>query len=169
MGLIVENGSQVPNANSYETLAGVRAYAANRGVVLSVDDPTLTGQLILACDFLESFTEQYVGRPTSFSQALSWPRSNVQFDPDSPFPNNAIPTALIQAQDEAVIAISAGVVLQPNVDYSKGGFVIEKKVDVLLTKYSEMIGTTTQPLLPKVMAKLQLLLNPMAVMQTVRV
>jgi len=168
MALIIEDGSGVAGANSYEGLAGVRAYAADRGITL-LDDPTVTAQLIIACDYLESFSDQYVGRPTSFTQSLSWPRSSVQFDPDNPFPDNEIPIALIQAQDEAVIAQFQGVVLQPNVDYSSGGFIIEEKVDVLLTKFSERIGTTSQPQLAKVMSRLKGLLNPAVSLRTVRV
>src|ERR1700729_2165192 len=102
--LIVEDGSQVPSANSYETTAGVRTYAANRGIVLSDDDTILVPQLILACDYIESYASQFVGAQVSYTQALSWPRKCVMFTLDTPFPTNQIPAALIQAQDEAVIA-----------------------------------------------------------------
>lgn len=169
MGLIVEDGSGVANANSYETLAGVRAYALNRGVVLSAVDSVVIAQLILGTDYLESFAQQYVGAPTSYTQALSWPRQQVQFDPDNPFPTNKIPVQLIAALDQCVIAQFQGIVLMPTVDHSAGGFVIEDKVDVLTTKFSERIGTTSAPLLPSVMSLLQSLLNPNVSLKTVRV
>ena len=167
--LIVEDGSGVTNANSYETVAGVRAYALNRGIVLSAVDNDVIVQLITACDYLESFADQYVGQPVLYTQALSWPRQMVQFDPNTPFPTNAIPTQLIQAQDEAVIAIFQGITLQPDVDYSGGGYLIEAKVGPIISKYSEKIGTTSEPILPKVMAKLKMLLNPGVALRTVRV
>lgn len=169
MPLIVEDGTGVANANSYITLAVARTYASLRGIVLSVDDPTLTAQVILAADFLESFAQQYVGSPTLFTQSLSWPRQGVLFDPNNPYPNNQIPIQLLNAQCEAVIAETAGIILQPTTDYGTSGFVVEEKVDVLTTKYSEHIGTSGEPILRKVMACLVMLLNPAVAIKTVRV
>lgn len=169
MPLIVEDGTGVANANSYTTLSQARAYALLRGIVLSADDSILTAQIILATDYLESFALQYVGQPTSYTQSLSWPRKSVQFDPDNPYPSNAIPPQLISAQCQAVIEEFNGITLQPSVDRSQGGFVTESKVGPLDTKYSEKIGTTSEPFLPKVSALLSALLNPGVALKTVRV
>lgn len=169
MALTVEDGSGVPNANSYGTIAGARAYAVDRGIALSATDSVVSSQLIIGTDFLESFADRYVGRPTSFTQSLSWPRKCVNFDPDNLFPSNQIPVSLVQALYQAVIEQSNGIDLQPTVDHTQGGFIIQEKVDVLETRYSERIGTTSDPLLPKVMALLSGLLNPKIAMTTVRV
>lgn len=170
MALIVEDGSGVPGANSYDTVANATSYAADRGITLPSDTTgTVTAWLILGTDYLESFTERYVGRPASFAQALSWPRQCVEFGPDNPFPDNEIPTQLVAALDQCVIAQFQGIVLQPLVDHTQGGYVIEDKVDVLITKFSERIGTTSSPLLPTVMSLLQTLLIPTAALRTVRI
>lgn len=170
--LIVETGAGVPNANSYDHSANCIAYALARGIVLPAD-PTEVGQvaswLVIGTDYLESFAARYVGQPTALTQSLSWPRMNVQFAPDTPYPSNVIPPQLIAALDECVIAQFNGLVLQPNVDHSQGGYVTESKVDVLITKFSEKIGTTSAPLLPKVASMLSQLLNPNVALRTVRV
>lgn len=169
--LIVENGTGVPNANSYDTVANAIAFAANRGITLPPDSGggQVSAWLVSGTDYLESFANQFVGRPVSFTQALSWPRQCVEFGPDNPFPSDEIPTQLIAALDQAVIAQFQGIVLMPTVDHSQGGYVIEDKVGPLITKYSEKIGTTSAPLLPAVMAQLQCLLIPGVALRTVRI
>lgn len=167
MALIVEDGSGVPDANSYGTLAGARAYASDRGVTLSATDADVIPLLINATDYLEDF--DYVGQPVSYTQSLSWPRINVQFDPANPFPDDELPPQLVAACYQAVIEQFNGITLQPSVDYSAGGYVTEDKTDVLTTKYSERIGTTTQPLLPKVDSLLRTITVPTPALRTLRV
>lgn len=167
MALIVEDGTGIPNANSYGTIVGARAYATDRGVTLLADD-VVTAQLINATDFLESF--DYVGKPVVYSQSLSWPRVQVFIDPDTPFPSNQLPVDLVRACYQCVIEQFNGVELQPTTDISGGGgFVTEEKVDVLTTKFSEKIFTTTAPLVPKVMSLLRGLLVVQQTLRTVRV
>lgn len=167
MALIVENGTGVDGANSYGDIAGARTYASDRGVTLGTDDQ-VSAQLILGTDYLQSFS--YVGRPVSFTQALAWPRTRVLFAIDSPFPDDEIPPQLIAALYQLVIEQFNGIELQPSVDsQSSGGFILEEKVDVLLTKYSEKISTTSQPILPKVDALLQGLIQPVPMLRTVRI
>lgn len=166
MALIVETGAGVANANSYGTVAGARSYATDRGVVLSADDNIVISQLINATDYLESLN--YVGVPVLNTQSLSWPRNQVQYDPDTPFPNNQIPVDLVAAQYELVIAQAAGFVIQPTTSYANGGYVLEESVDVIRTKYSEKIGTTSAPLMPKVRALLRNITIATPALQVIR-
>lgn len=167
MALIIEDGSGVTSANSYGTIAGARSYAADRGITLLTDD-VVSAQLVLACDYLQNF--DYVGDTIEDLQSLSWPRKNVRFASGDAFPDDTIPANLILAQYQLVIEQFNGVVLQPSIDYpGQGGFVTEEKVDVLMTKFSERIGTSTEPLLPKVDALLRGLIQPIPTLRTVRV
>lgn len=166
MALVVEDGSGVAGANSYATLAQAHAYAADRGVTLG-DDAAITAQLINATDYLESF--DYIGSPVSFTQSLSWPRINVIFDPDNPFPSNEIPPQLVAANCQLVIEQANGIVIQPSVDHASGGFITQEKVDVLEVRYSERIGTTSQPLMPKVATLLRTLIVTQLALRTVRI
>lgn len=169
MPLIVEDGSGVTNANSYGDLIGARAYAADRGVVLSTDDDVVTSQMINAMDYLES--KDYLGAPISFTQPLSWPRKQLQYDPDTPVPEDVIPPQLVDAQYQLVIEQFNGIKIQPSTSGASGtaGAIIEKRVDVLMTRYSDRIGTTSQPMMPKVDALLRGLILSTPALRTVRV
>lgn len=75
MTIIVEDGTQVTNANSYVTEAEAEAYALARGITLVTD----TEQLIIrSMDYLESL--QFKGIKVQSDQALQWPRANVTID-----------------------------------------------------------------------------------------
>lgn len=169
MPVIVEDGSGVTDANSYVDLDDAKAYALLRGVILSADDAILMPQVINAADFIESFRSQFVGTPVSVTQAMSWPRNGVIYSDRTAFPNNAIPTQLVKAQNEAIIAVSQGIILQSNIDPAEGGFAVLEKVGPIETKFSEKVGTSITPFLPKVMNALADLLNAVPVLRTVRV
>lgn len=159
IAIIIEDGTQVVNANSYVDLATVRSYALNRGVALSVTDDVVAAQLILAKDYIESKNDEFVGSRVTTTQVLSWPRQNVlQFD-GSFLPTNTIPQALKDAQCQLVIEQFNGIVLMPTTDPASGGFVTHEKVDVLETTYSERVGTTREPIMRAVDALLKTLLS----------
>jgi hypothetical protein len=169
MALIIEDGSGVSNANSYGDVAGARAYAAARNVALDSSDPVVEGQMILAMDYIGSF--DYRGLPVSFTQPLDWPRKGLEYDPDTPVAITFIPPQLIDAQYQLVIEQANGINLQPTSTGNPGvaGAVIEEKVDVLTTRYSDRVGTTSQPIMPKVDALLRTLKLPTPYLRTVRV
>lgn len=94
MTIIVENGTNVANANSYLSLADIRAYALNRGVTLSPVDATLEPMVFKSMDYIESVGANYQGTPTYTApdytpQALQWPRSAILFQ--SMYPNSLFP------------------------------------------------------------------------------
>jgi len=152
MALIVENGSIVEGANSYATLAQIRAYAADRGVTLSDDDTVLTPYAILATDYLESKSDLFVGKQVQTNQPLSWPRQGVIQTDNSYFPTNQIPPALVNAQCQLVIEqVQNGVTLLPTIDrFHTGGFVTHEKLGPMETTFSERVGTTVEPIMPAV-------------------
>lgn len=153
MSLIVEDGTGITNANTYGTAAGARSYASARGVTLSASDAVVEPMLVNAMDYLNSLT--FVGKVVTDGQSLSWPRTCVFYSSGAAYPANTIPSALVDAQYQLVIEQFNGIDILPSTDWkSQGGFVIEDKVDVLTTKFSEKIGTTSRPLMPKVDALL---------------
>lgn len=166
MAFIVETGAGVANANSYGNVEAATSYAADRGIALSDDDAVVQKLLILATDYLESF--EYIGVLVSPTQALKWPRKCVEIN-DAAFPNNALPTQLVAACYQLVLEQTNGIDIQPTVDRSEGGFIIEEKVDVLMTRFSEKIGTTSEPSMPKVDALLRNLIVGIPALRTVRI
>ena|SRR3569833_2155694 len=161
VNLVIEDGSGVSNANSYgvtgnaETLAAARQYAENRGVTLPSDNDALSVMLINGTDYIETFSQFFVGRQYSITQALSWPRSYVRNSDNSYFPYNQLPDALLQALYQLCIEQQNGIDLLASYDpETSGGFVVMEKVDVIETRYSEKIATVREPSMPKVDALL---------------
>lgn len=165
MAFVVEDGTAKPNANSFADLATIRAYAADRGIDLSApgtSDAALQALAVKATDYLASFAKQYVGQPTTITQALPWPRTGVINSDGTAFPDNDIPDALVNACCQLCIEENNGVNLQRTSDYGASGFVVRSKVDVIETQFSERIGTSKAPLMPAVDRWLDTLLAPRA-------
>lgn len=152
--ITVEDGSNVANANSFVTLAEVRAYAEARGVILPVADDSLAVMLIKACDYLEAQANRYQGEIANEGQSLQWPRIDVYISgSETAFPSNAIPKQLKSAQSSLVIAINEGVDILPN--YSAADFVTEETVGPITTKYADPTKIGITPTLTNVEALLQ--------------
>lgn len=154
MAIIVEDGSDVANANSWVSRAEAIAFAAARGVTLA--DSTATDILIIkAMDYLESMRPQYVGTRTYDDQTLSFPRTGLTID-GLAFADDEIPPQLKSAEMLLVIYGSRGIDFLPSVSDK---FVVEEQVGPLRTKYSESINTGTSPIMPMIDAYLEQLLT----------
>lgn len=158
--IVVEDGSQPPDANSYVDVEGLQTYAANRGITLPASD--LGVFLIQSADVLESRWEEYKGVRSSVTQAMQWPRDKVWlFDADTcdstqMFPNSAIPVNLQNAQCAYACAAALGTDLTP---ISTGKFIKSEKLDVFDTVYSESINTEGLPIIPVAEAFIEPLLK----------
>lgn len=112
--LIVEDGSIITNANSYNDIAAIKAYAALRGFALNDDDAITENQAILAMDYIESFRQNFKGIPTvGLLQSLSWPRTYVIVGEDE-YLTDYIPPMLKSAQCRLVVDINKGIDLLPS-------------------------------------------------------
>jgi hypothetical protein len=98
--IIVEDGSIVPNANSYTTLADARAYLLTVGYELDADDTIAEQTLIKGFNYVNSFESRYQGCRVSALQAGSFPRVGVYVN-GFPLASDEIPAQLIQAQSLA--------------------------------------------------------------------
>ena len=168
--IITEDGTNVSGANSFVTIDEVRVFAANRSVMLSLDDDVVAAQLIKSSDYLESFASEYKGAMTYPDQSLQWPRTGVYlYDNDVMFPVDAIPRELKSAQCALVISLHDGVELMPTV--SASNYVTEETVGPLTTKYSDPLSIGVMPTMTAVEAWLDPLLEAIAgsALRTVRV
>jgi len=107
MALIIEDGSQVSGANSYVTLAQVRAYGLSRGVALSEADATLEAQVIESMDYLESFADRFKGELVARDQPLSWPRIGAYIEGWN-WTSVEIPRQVLNAVYSLVLEVHAG-------------------------------------------------------------
>ncbi len=103
MTLIVEDGNNLINSNTYVTVADFEAYAATRGITISGDSEML---LIKAMDYLESLV--YKGEKFVRDQPLQWPRWDVVID-NFLVTVHSIPPHLIKGQIEVALAIDRGI------------------------------------------------------------
>lgn len=82
MALIIEDGSIVPNANSYVTAAEYMAWADNRfGVGRSTApkcDDEVEPSILRAMDYFEG--QNFIGTKKQSDQPLQWPRDGVYID-----------------------------------------------------------------------------------------
>jgi hypothetical protein len=140
--LIVEDGSQVADANSYTDLTTVRAFATKRGKVLPATDADLEVLVIKAMDYVESFGERYKGKRVAATQALSWPRECVSLF-GFEVAIDEIPSQLVSALCQAVIDANVSGDLLPTV--STGGMIVEDTVGPITTKFSDKFGPNNLP------------------------
>lgn len=102
MAIIVEDGTIVPNANSYVSVADLETYALERGIIIAGDPEEL---LIKSMDYTESLI--FKGIKWTQNQTLQWPRANVWIDG---YLNNVtnIPVQLKNGQMETALSIDSG-------------------------------------------------------------
>lgn len=170
--LIVEDGSGVPAANSYVTLAAFRNYALVRGKTLPVDDNACEVLLIAAGEWLETRPRKFVGKPTTLTQGLMWPRTSlfghepgVWIDGDL-IADTSLPAQLIRAQYMVALIAASGQDLFP---IQTGAMITVDKTDVLETHFSDKFGPLNDLVMPAVNAMLAPLFGSSGALLTHRV
>lgn len=134
MALIVEDGSIVANANTYNTVADARTYADLRGIEMPVDDAAVEAMLIQSMDFFESYANKFIGDKKTNGQPLSWPRENVTLEGFEQ-PSDEIPRLVQYAQLAVAMEIAQGI--DPYNPTEPKGAVTEERVEGAVTvKYA---------------------------------
>jgi hypothetical protein len=153
MALVVEDGTGITGANTYETLANVETYCEERGLTdwtNSADDDAKEQAILRGMDYLESLS--YKGDKADYANELEWPRvgwySDVAYgtieyttgayDQDIP---DRLKRALCRAAYEEFLVPGC---LQ--VTLSKADYIKRQKVDVIETEYfdgAELAATPT--------------------------
>lgn len=111
MAIIVEDGSNVANANSYNTRADFITYALARGIVV-VDDESADANLINAMDFLN--IQCWKGEVAYLTQALPFPRKGLVEGDTAEGYSYVVPVNIKNAQLQLAIDVRSGVVLLPS-------------------------------------------------------
>jgi len=107
MALIVEDGSNVPNSDSYTSEPDAIDRAALLGLPFPATDVDAEIPLRQAATYLEKFRNNYQGSKVFTDQALQWPRDPVYIDNIYNEPGN-IPQLLIDAQISIASAVFGG-------------------------------------------------------------
>jgi hypothetical protein len=125
--IIVEDGSIVTGANSYNSEAELTTYAADRGITLTGTPAVL---LIQSMDYTE--TRDFKGTKSTEAQGLQWPRHGVTID-GYYVDSNEIPKELKSAQLATCVSIDAGFDPLSTVDRATK----REKLDSLEIEYQE--------------------------------
>ena len=161
MALIIEDGSQVANANSYVTDAEYTTYATLKGLTVGANAAKREVELLRAMDYLQGFESSMQGTRASSTQGVSFPRYNVVLY-SYLLASDFIPKELKSSQFEAAAYAHTGT-LTPNeaiknvskerlgdleVNYFKGGQsekVIVKRalvyLEPLLKSFDKLVRT----------------------------
>lgn len=151
MTLIVENGTGLANADSYLSAADADQYLAARGYTLWAPllDAEKEQALRRATDYMVAvYRERWGGYRGSVTQALDWPRSNVEFR-DGPgrlglryaystyYPNNSVPLVVGNACAELALRAAAGPLI-----LDEGQMVKSKQVGPVKIEYQDYSRAT---------------------------
>lgn len=137
VALIVEDGSIVANANSYNSVADIRNYASDRGITLPIENDTVASFAISAMDWLRQNDNKWKGEIVSTIQTLAWPRKNVIIG-YTVLPSDKIPTQIKSAQCQLCVYASQGILLTPATHTEK--FLKREKLGPLEQEYSETLA-----------------------------
>lgn len=134
--IVVEDGSNVANANSYVDLAYLSSYAEKRGLTLPQTQTDKEIFLLRAMDYLEVRRSDWQGVKSESDQPLQWPRKGVEIDCEA-FPADAIPVELKNAQCQLVVEQQKRTPLFPKPRTSSSeGYVTEKTIGPLTKKFA---------------------------------
>lgn len=146
MGLIVEDGTVVPGANSYVTMEQADEYHASRNNTAWADaesspDTAREGALIRAAQWLDNhYRAQFPGAKVGGrAQSMQWPRTGATDADGNEIPDDEIPAEMMSAQCEAALReLSSPGSLSPDSNASQR--VVREKVGDLEVQYSDGVG-----------------------------
>lgn len=112
--IIVEDGTGLPNANSYIDVAFAKQYAQDRGIDLGSDD-VISQNLILAADYMGT-RGPFRGKVVSLEQSLDFPRSGLRVHGEQ---FTGVPQKVKNAQAQLLLDIKeSGALLTTNRQYA---------------------------------------------------
>lgn len=126
MALIIEDGTNVANADSYVTVAELQAYAITYGVTLNAGDEEMN--LLKAMQYMESL--DYNGLRSYSDSSLKMPRSGIYID-GYEVASTSIHKFLKSAQILAAVEYNSGNDLLATIDRE----IIREKIGPLETEY----------------------------------
>lgn len=141
MALTIENGTIVPLADSFATVAELVTYAANYG--FTIPAATADREALLRRAAVQMQALGWKGTRADTAQTLSWPRYGVLVDSEY-LSKTLIPARIQYGQMALACEIYVDDTTPPE---TAKGPIISEKVDVLEIKYGE-VRNVTGKLLP---------------------
>lgn len=115
------------DAVAYDTAANSDTYFSARGITTWTGDETAKEQaLVRGADYLErKYADRWIGTKATSTQALAWPRLDVEDVDGYVISSSEIPRAVKYANFEAALLILTGTDLEPVLE--RAGAVARKK------------------------------------------
>lgn len=119
--IILEDGSGVPNANSYVDAAAITEFLTLMGI--PIGDNTPEQLAVVSAMYIGVSVNCWPGCRTTTVQGMDWPRKGAYISScsDAPFPSDKIPEQLKRAQLFAALASAQGINLFPTYDPTANG------------------------------------------------
>lgn len=152
--LIIEDGTQITDANSFGSDSEYKAYALLRGLTVAATQPEREADLIAAMDYIQSIEADLQGCRTSSTQELPFPRRNVLLN-GWLIATDVIPKVLKNAQFE-LASYSTSADLMLNKEQSN---LASFSVDGVYSESYHKGGSATSVRLDRVYAQLSGLMN----------
>lgn len=133
MTITVEDGTNVPNANSYVSVADLDTYALERGIDLPTTEEEKEILLIKAMDYIEVYDKQFWGERAYTTQSLSHPRIRYGMIV-------GIPNELRKLQ--MVLAVAAMTMDLLPVSSAASSFAKRKTVGPITVEYDRSMGVS---------------------------
>ena len=134
MALVLEDGSLVDGANSFVSVAEVRAYATARASDLSAfADDVIEAAAIKSADYTKGLRDRFKGDEIVIEQALPFPRIYLVVN-GFELPSDEVPQGIKDANCQLAIESANGTDLQAT---TQGQIVTKKKVGPLETTFSD--------------------------------
>ena len=130
MALIIEDGTQVANSNSFVNDAAYVAYAALKGLTVGATASEREIDLLAGIDYLLGQEGSLQGYRVSSTQAMFFPRTDVYLYGWA-INSDSIPENIKNAQMEAAAYSTSGALL----NNTQMNNVMKEKVDVLEVEY----------------------------------
>lgn len=150
MAFVVEDGTGLPDANSYAEVDFADTYFEERGITAWTGDPSQKqAWLIQATDYIEQvFAWRFVGVKATREQALSWPRVFATARDGTDLANDTVPSSLMRACCQyALRAIKGPLMPDPLVSAEGYNVVTSRKKIGPIEKEFRVMGSSGSPIL----------------------
>ena len=150
MAFTVEDGTGLPDANSYAAVEYADEYFAERGVTAwTGEDEAKQGWLIQATDYIEQvFGARFIGERMTAEQALSWHRRYAVTRDGTTIADDIVPLSLVRACCQyALRAISGPLMPDPLVSAEGYNVVTTRKKVGPIEKEFRVMGSSGSPIL----------------------
>jgi len=149
MAFIVEDGTGVTDANSYQTVDAFREYWTDRGVTFTVLDSKIESWLILSTDYADE-NNSFIGYQVDTDQSLEWPRYNAKDKKGKLWDSDVLPKWLLYGINELASLLKNEPTLEPDITASSTG-VTSKRVGPFSTNFGSNAALRQEPLYRKAM------------------